>query len=196
MFARWRDRAPSDPYFSALECNFVIAHTFSGDYERAVSIGQRAFTSPPGLCSEYKPLIASLGDLGRRAEAYIKKLLALDPHFNSQELLKIRPHSKIPAIEYAIWRGCTVLTFRMVECVICQCPDRSMEYVTRCRCLPNVGLQSRQCSHPTSTVAIARRISISAIAGGKSLPGDGPPVVQRAVGRPRARGALAKAEPS
>jgi DNA-binding SARP family transcriptional activator len=90
---RCRDLAPFDPYFSLWECMYTIAYTFKGDYEKAVSVGRRAVTANSLFSNGYKPLIASLGHLGRRDEAapYIEKLLTLEPAFTAEKFGKAYP---------------------------------------------------------------------------------------------------------
>lgn len=85
--SRHRELCPIDPYFSVFENTYVIAYTFKRDYERAVAVGRRVMKSVPNFINGYKPLIASLGHLGRREEAapYIEKLLSLEPDFTIEK---------------------------------------------------------------------------------------------------------------
>jgi len=78
-----RYRELGSPHLYYFECLYTIAYTFKGDYERAVLAGGRAVTGNPNLVAAYKPLIASLGHLGRRDEAqvYVRELLSLEPSF-------------------------------------------------------------------------------------------------------------------
>jgi DNA-binding SARP family transcriptional activator/TolB-like protein/Tfp pilus assembly protein PilF len=80
---RYRELASSELYFSYFEGFYTIAYTFKGDYERAVLVGRRAVEANPNFTAGYKPLIASLGHLGRREEAqvFVDKLLSLEPNF-------------------------------------------------------------------------------------------------------------------
>src|SRR5262249_61208725 len=66
---RYRDLAPLDPYYGFFENAYTIAYAFKRDYERAVVVGRRVVTANPHFINGYKPLIASLGHLGRRDEA-------------------------------------------------------------------------------------------------------------------------------
>jgi TolB-like protein len=93
---RYRELAPFDPYFSIFENAFTIAYTFKGDYERAVLVGRRVVTANPDFVAGYKPLISSLGHLGRRDEAqpYITKLLTLEPSFTVERFGQIYPFKK------------------------------------------------------------------------------------------------------
>jgi DNA-binding SARP family transcriptional activator/TolB-like protein len=80
---RYGELAPLDPYYSWFEHLYTIAYTFKGDYERAVIVGRRCTKATPDFVAGYKPLVASLGHLGRRDEArpYLEKLLSLEPNF-------------------------------------------------------------------------------------------------------------------
>jgi len=93
---RCRDLAPLDPYLLLFETLYTIAYTFKGDYERAVIVGQRAVKALPDFVNGYKPLIASLGHLGRREEAkpYIDKLLSLEPDFTVERFGQVYPLKK------------------------------------------------------------------------------------------------------
>jgi tetratricopeptide (TPR) repeat protein len=93
---RYRELAPFDAYFSPHETIFVVAHTFKGDYERAVLTGRRVVETNPNFVAAYKPLIASLGHLGRREEAkpYVDKLLALEPNFTVENFAAVYPIKK------------------------------------------------------------------------------------------------------
>jgi tetratricopeptide (TPR) repeat protein len=93
---RYRDLTPIDPYFSWFETLYTIAYTIKGDYERAVIVGRRAVKAVPDFVNGYKPLIASLGHLGRRDEAkpYIAKLLSLEPNFTVERFGQVYPLKK------------------------------------------------------------------------------------------------------
>src|SRR5262249_42252116 len=90
---RYRDLAPFDPYYSWFESFFTIAYAFKGDYEKAAVIGRRVVKSNPEYSNGYKPLIASLGHLGRREEAkrYVDKLRTLEPKFTVEQFGKVYP---------------------------------------------------------------------------------------------------------
>jgi DNA-binding SARP family transcriptional activator/Tfp pilus assembly protein PilF len=90
---RYRDLAPVDPYHAWFENFYTIAHMFKGDYEKVLTIGQRAVTVNPDFVNGYKPLIASLGHLGRREEAkrYVDRLLALEPNFTVERFGQVYP---------------------------------------------------------------------------------------------------------
>jgi TolB-like protein/DNA-binding winged helix-turn-helix (wHTH) protein len=90
---RYGELAPLDPYYFWFEHLYAIAYTFKGDYERAVIVGRRASKANPEYVAAYKPLIASLGHLGRRDEAkpYIAKLLSLEPSFTVEHFGQTYP---------------------------------------------------------------------------------------------------------
>jgi DNA-binding SARP family transcriptional activator/TolB-like protein len=93
---RYRELASPKLYFSYFETVYTIAHTFKGDYERAVLAGHRAVEANPNFTPGYKPLIASLGHLGRREEAHIfvNKLLSLEPNFTVERFGQIYSFKK------------------------------------------------------------------------------------------------------
>jgi TolB-like protein/tetratricopeptide (TPR) repeat protein len=70
-----------------------IAYAFAGDYEKAVEFGRVAIKISPTFVNCYKPLIASLGHLGRYEEAkpYVDKLLALEPNFTVERFGQVYP---------------------------------------------------------------------------------------------------------
>ncbi len=65
----YRDLAPFDPYFSFFESIYTNAHMFRGDDEQAARVRRRVVRANPDFANGYKPLIASLGRLGRIEEA-------------------------------------------------------------------------------------------------------------------------------
>ncbi len=95
--ARYRDLALLDPYYGFFENAYTIAYTFKRDYERAVVVGRRVVTANPHFINGYKPLIASLGHLGRCDEAapYLEKLLSLEPDFTVEKFRKAYPFKLI-----------------------------------------------------------------------------------------------------
>jgi adenylate cyclase len=95
--SRYHDLAPLDPYYGFFENAYTIAYTFKRDYERAVVVGRRVVKANPEFINGYKPLIASLGHLGRPDEAapYIEKLLLLEPNFSIEKFRKEYPF-KLP----------------------------------------------------------------------------------------------------
>jgi len=86
---RYRQLRAPDLY--CFEHVYTIAYTFKGDYERAALVGRRAVNANPNFVAGYKPLIASLGHLGRRDEAqvYVRQLLSLEPSFSVEKFGRI-----------------------------------------------------------------------------------------------------------
>jgi tetratricopeptide (TPR) repeat protein/TolB-like protein len=72
---------------------YAVANLFAGNYEKAVASGSRGVKMSPGFVNAYKPLIASLGHLGRVEEAkpYVDKLLALEPNFTVERFRQVYP---------------------------------------------------------------------------------------------------------
>jgi DNA-binding SARP family transcriptional activator/TolB-like protein len=93
---RYGELAPLDPYYSWFDHLYTIAYTFKGDYERAVIVGRRSNKATPDFVAGYKPLIASLGHLGRRDEAkpYVDRLLTLEPKFTVEHFGKVYPFKR------------------------------------------------------------------------------------------------------
>src|ERR1700736_5798320 len=93
---RYRELASPELYLSYFETFYTTAYTFKGDYERAILVGRRAVEANPNYTPGYKPLIASLGHLGRRDEAqlYVRKLLALEPNFTVERFGQVYSFKK------------------------------------------------------------------------------------------------------
>ena len=70
-----------------------VAYMFSENYEKAVMLSRPMTNAYPTFVNAYKPLIASLGHLGRVEEAkpYVDKLLALEPNFSLERFAKVYP---------------------------------------------------------------------------------------------------------
>lgn len=90
---RYKDLSPFDPYYAFFETVFTIAYTLKGDYERAIIFGTRTVRSHPNFTNAYKPLLSSLGWLGRAGEAqeYLQRLLALEPDFTAEKFQRVYP---------------------------------------------------------------------------------------------------------
>ncbi len=84
MLARCRQIMPFDPhpyYFDTARC---IASMLSGRYEDAVRIGQQVLRNNPNFHANYRPLISSLGHLGRMDEAtpLLQEFSKIQPDFS------------------------------------------------------------------------------------------------------------------
>jgi tetratricopeptide (TPR) repeat protein len=90
---RYRDLASLDPLHLASQSISSVAYACVGDYAKAVEFGRRAIKMNPAFVNGYKPLIASLGHLGRGEEAkpYVDKLLALEPNFTVERFGQVYP---------------------------------------------------------------------------------------------------------
>ena len=79
--------------FQAFEIFYETAYIFKRDYERAIVVGRRVVKAVPEFINAYKPVIASLGHLGRRQDAapYVQKLLSLEPNFTIAKFKKAYP---------------------------------------------------------------------------------------------------------
>ena len=93
---RYRDLSPFDPFFCINRAVYAIAYAVKGDYEQAVLVSRGNVRANPDFSASYKPLIASLGHLGRaeEAQAYIAKLLSLEPHFTVEHFAKTYPFKR------------------------------------------------------------------------------------------------------
>jgi TolB-like protein len=82
-----------DPSHSWALNVYSVAYTFAGNYEEAVKSARRVVRTTPAFVNGYKPLIASLGHLGRGEEAkpYVDKLLALEPNFTVERFGQVYP---------------------------------------------------------------------------------------------------------
>ena len=91
--ARYADLAPFDPHARFWDTVYAIPYLLKADYEQAVRFGRRAVALNPEFTNGYKPLIAALGHLGRRADAapYIERLLALEPNFTVERFGQTYP---------------------------------------------------------------------------------------------------------
>jgi DNA-binding SARP family transcriptional activator/TolB-like protein len=75
------EQHPDAYYFRTTAC---IAALLAGRPEEAVAVGRQAVRENPNFQASYRPLIASLGLTGRRAEAerYLRELQRLHPEFS------------------------------------------------------------------------------------------------------------------
>jgi tetratricopeptide (TPR) repeat protein len=75
---------PFDPNRYYFDTARVIAYSLAGGHEDPVPLGQRVLRNNANLTATYRPMIASLGHLGRVEEAHplIATLNSLDPGFS------------------------------------------------------------------------------------------------------------------
>jgi tetratricopeptide (TPR) repeat protein len=90
---RFGDMLPTNPCYVWSQNIYSLAYALAGEYEKAVASGRRVTKINPGFVNGYKPLIASLGHLGRDEEAkpYVDKLLALEPNFTVERFRQVYP---------------------------------------------------------------------------------------------------------
>jgi tetratricopeptide (TPR) repeat protein len=89
----WQYQAllPFDPHYAFFF--HAIVYTFAGDYERAVTLGRHALRVCPDLVCLYRPIVCSLGHLGRREEAkpYLARLRTLHPDLTVEQFGRFYP---------------------------------------------------------------------------------------------------------
>jgi DNA-binding SARP family transcriptional activator/tetratricopeptide (TPR) repeat protein len=75
----WQERSDIFCYWTSI----CIAYLFSAQYDRAVVLGEKIVRTNPNYLAAYRPLIASLGHLGRIEEAlrYLARLRQAQPSF-------------------------------------------------------------------------------------------------------------------
>jgi DNA-binding SARP family transcriptional activator len=122
---RYRELTSPELYFSYFEHFFTIAYTFKGDYERAVLVGRCAVKANPDFVNGYKPLIASLGHLGRREEAqvFVNGLLCREPDFTVESFLQMYPIKKSSSSNVTL-RACASPAFRSADNLLAVCYRR------------------------------------------------------------------------
>jgi hypothetical protein len=90
---RFRRLSPLDPHHYFFELIDCVAHLVAGRYEHAALLGKRSVSANPRFTNGYKPLVAALGLLDRRAEAapYRDELLRLEPEFSVTLFRRVYP---------------------------------------------------------------------------------------------------------
>ena len=90
---QFQDLSPAHPYYVWTQNIYSLSYAFAGDYEKAVESARGVTKTKPGFVNAYKPLIASLGHLGRAEEAkpFVDKLLALEPNFTVERFAQVYP---------------------------------------------------------------------------------------------------------
>jgi hypothetical protein len=74
----------------------MIPHLLLGEHDQVVALGMQVTEMNPGLSAAWKPYLAALGHLGRKAEAAeaLARLLALEPGFTVQRFLATAPFAR------------------------------------------------------------------------------------------------------
>jgi adenylate cyclase len=81
---RYRELCPLDPYPFYFNTAFTLTYALAGEYQKAVEVGRRVVAENPNYYAAYRPLITSLGRIGRVDEARVllDKLLVNEPQFS------------------------------------------------------------------------------------------------------------------
>ncbi len=88
---------PIEPHFGFLfDTAKTVAHTFDQNYKKAVRWGRKTIRKNPHFSNGYKPLIASLGQLGKTSEAaeYLRRLLELEKDFTVERFVRQYPFKR------------------------------------------------------------------------------------------------------
>ncbi|GLQ06942.1 tetratricopeptide repeat protein [Sneathiella chinensis] len=103
MLSKSRKMMPFDPhpyYFDTARC---IAYMLGGWHEEAAKVGLRVLRNNPNFYASYRPLISSLGHLGRQEEVepILEKLKGVQPEFSVEwHLANYPPLDEETAEEY------------------------------------------------------------------------------------------------
>jgi DNA-binding SARP family transcriptional activator/TolB-like protein len=81
---RYRAAAEFEPFSYFFLTTSCIAHTFAGQFDEAIRIGNRVVRENPNFKAAYRPLLVSLGHAGRLEEAsgHLANLQRLQPDFS------------------------------------------------------------------------------------------------------------------
>jgi len=88
---------PIEPHFGFLfDTAKTIAYTFDQNYKEAVRWGRKTIRKNPHFSNGYKPLIASLAQLGEvtQAKEYLSRLLELEENFTVTKFVRQYPFKK------------------------------------------------------------------------------------------------------
>lgn len=90
---RYRRLSPMDPHAFLFDTALMIPHLLLGKHEEVVALGMQVTEINPGLSAAWKPYLAALGHLGRKAESAeaLARLLALEPNFTVRRFLATAP---------------------------------------------------------------------------------------------------------
>jgi tetratricopeptide (TPR) repeat protein len=93
---RYRRLSPMDPHAFLFDTALMIPHLLLGEHDQVVALGMQVTEMNPGLSAAWKPYLAALGHLGRKAEAAeaLARLLALEPGFTVQRFLATAPFAR------------------------------------------------------------------------------------------------------
>lgn len=93
---RYRRLSPMDPHAFLFDTALMIPHLLLGEHEQVVALGMQVTEMNPGLSAAWKPYLAALGHLGRKAEAAeaLLRLLAIEPGFTIKRFLATAPFAR------------------------------------------------------------------------------------------------------
>jgi DNA-binding SARP family transcriptional activator len=93
---RYRRLSPMDPHAFLFDTALMIPHLLLGEHEQVVALGMQVTEMNPGLSAAWKPYLAALGHLGRKAEAAeaLLRLLAIEPGFTIRRFLATAPFAR------------------------------------------------------------------------------------------------------
>lgn len=93
--------APRDPHGFFRDGALLIVELLSGNYEEACALGRRITQLQPRYSAAYKPYLAALGHLNRRAEAarVAAKLASLEPNFATRTFIRNAPYVRKEHLE-------------------------------------------------------------------------------------------------
>ncbi len=85
--------SPFDPHAFFFDMALIMPYLLKRDHETALRIGRRAIELNPGFSSSYKGVLASLGHLGRKAEAaeLLVRLLNIEPRLTLEDAISRSP---------------------------------------------------------------------------------------------------------
>jgi DNA-binding SARP family transcriptional activator/TolB-like protein len=93
---RYRRLSPMDPHAFLFDTALMIPHLLLGEHDQVVALGMQVTEMNPGLSAAWKPYLAALGHLGRKAEAAeaLARLLAIEPGFTIRRFLVTAPFAR------------------------------------------------------------------------------------------------------
>ena len=93
---RYRRLSPMDPHAFLFDTALMIPHLLLGEHEQVVALGMQVTEMNPGLSAAWKPYLAALGHLGRKAEGAeaLARLLAIEPGFTIRRFLATAPFAR------------------------------------------------------------------------------------------------------
>jgi DNA-binding SARP family transcriptional activator/TolB-like protein len=99
---RYKRLAPTDPHAFHYDTGFSLVALAKRDYEAVVVTGRNASEMNPAFSGACEPYLAALGFLGQAQEAAVvrRRLLAIDPNFSIELILRDSPYERIEDREH------------------------------------------------------------------------------------------------